>query len=105
MTQRFDNKNRKNGFVFKLFVAGDEPHSSQAKANIKSLCETYLNGRHQIDIIDVFTCYDLAIENNIFLSPALIKESPGPRTVIFGNLSDTEEVVKALGLEVFSDEQ
>ncbi len=105
MAQRFDNKNRKNDFVFKLFVAGDEPHSTQAKANMKTLCETYLNGRYQMDIIDVFTYFDLAIENNIFLSPALIKESPGPKTVIFGNLSDTEEVVKALGLKVFSDEQ
>ena len=99
MTQRFDNKNRKEGFVFKLFVAGNEQHSIQAMANIESLCKTYLKDRHRIDIIDVFTCFEKAIENNIFLSPALIKESPGPRTVIFGNLNDTEEVLQALGLE------
>jgi KaiC/GvpD/RAD55 family RecA-like ATPase len=37
-------------------------------------------------------------KQGIFLTPALIKVSPQPRTTIFGDLSNTREVLKALRL-------
>jgi circadian clock protein KaiB len=89
----------KEPFVFKLFVAGDERHSRQAAANLKRICETYLNNNYQIEIIDIFISFECAIENDIFFSPALVKVSPGPRMVIFGNLNDTTKTVHALQLE------
>ena len=99
MTQYSDNNSKKEIFVFKLFVAGDEHHSNRARANLKAICETHLKDRYQVEIIDVFTCFELAIENDIFLSPALVKESPGPRVVIFGNLNSTADVLQALRLD------
>jgi len=83
-------------FVFQLFVAGDESHSKTARENLRELCESHIPGSYEIHIVDVFKSYNLALENGIFLTPALIRVSPEPRTTIFGDLSDAEEVLRAM---------
>ena len=40
-------------FVFRLYIAGDAPHSAQAVANFKLICEKYLQDCHQVEVIDV----------------------------------------------------
>ena len=85
-------------FVFQLFVAGDETHSRMARGNLKRICESHIEGRCEVQIVDVFKSFDIALENGIFLTPALIKVSPLPRATIFGDLSDTSEVLTALQL-------
>jgi circadian clock protein KaiB len=87
------------GFMFRLFVAGDEPHSRMAKENIRKFCESRIDEAYEIEIVDVLESYKAALENNIFLTPALIKVSPAPALTIFGNLSDTQALIKALGIE------
>jgi circadian clock protein KaiB len=85
-------------FVFRLFVAGDEPHSELARANLTKICESHIHQRYEIQIVDVLESFDVALENSIFLTPALVKVSPRPRITVFGNLSDTEALLKALRL-------
>jgi circadian clock protein KaiB len=91
-------KPKGKGFVFRLFVAGDEPHSKTAKANLKKLSESRINESCEIEIVDVLKSFKIALENNVFLTPALVMTSPPPAVTIFGDLSDTEEVIKALRL-------
>ena len=86
------------GYIFRLFVAGDEPHSKTARENIRKLCESRIDEACEIEVVDVLESYKAALENNIFLTPALIMVSPAPAVTIFGDLSDTQEVIKALGL-------
>jgi circadian clock protein KaiB len=86
-------------FIFRLFVAGDEPHSKAAKENIRKFCESCISEACEIEIVDVLESYKTAIENNIFLTPALIKVSPAPALTIFGNLSCAQALLEALGLE------
>lgn len=83
-------------FVFQLFVAGDEYHSKMARENLAEICESHIEGRCSIQIVDVFKSFNVALENGILLTPALIKVLPQPRITIFGNLSDTRTVLKAL---------
>jgi circadian clock protein KaiB len=85
-------------FVFRLFIAGDESHSRAARENLREICESYIKGHYKIQIVDVFKSYNTALENGIFLTPALIKVSPQPRTTIFGDLGNTKEVLTALRL-------
>lgn len=82
--------------VFQLFVAGEETHSKMAMNNLRAICDSHLKDRCTIEIVDVYESFDIALENRIFLTPALIRVSPGPRITIFGNLSDMSEVLKAL---------
>lgn len=84
---------------FKLFVAGDEQNSKNALNNLEKLCSMHPSGTPEIEIVDVFTSPGTALENGIFLTPALIRISPSPQVTIFGDLSDEEDVIKSLGLE------
>ncbi|MEJ2658251.1 MAG: circadian clock KaiB family protein [Desulfobacterales bacterium] len=98
MSTLSDNGARNGSFVFQLFVAGDESNSSEARENLKTICESYLKERYKIQIVDVFKSFDIALENRIFLTPALVRVSPSPKITVFGNLSDTGAVLKALGI-------
>lgn len=86
------------GFVFRLFVAGNEPHSRIAEANLRDLCESHLRPPFEIEIVDVLESHELALKYRVFLTPALIRVVPEPSVTIFGDLSDTRKVVNTLGL-------
>ncbi|MBI4775516.1 MAG: circadian clock protein KaiB [Deltaproteobacteria bacterium] len=93
-----EGKTKAAVFVFRLFVAGNEPHSKRAKDNFRKLCEQRIKIPYELEIVDVFDSFEIALENNIFLTPALMMVSPAPAVTVFGDLSDTEEVSKALRL-------
>ena len=84
--------------MLRLFVAGDEPNSKLAKENLERLCEAHLKGICNIEVVDVLEHFDIAIENSVLVTPALIVAAPPPRVTIYGNLSDTTKVMAALGL-------
>ena len=83
-------------FRFILFVAGQEPNSVLAGQNLRRLCQENLPGRHAIEIIDVFQNMDIALKNNIIITPTLIKVEPDPSVTIFGNLSDSKKLMHVL---------
>jgi circadian clock protein KaiB len=79
-------------FVLQLFVAGDEPHSKMAIDNLREICTSHIKGRCEIQIVDVFKSSDAALENGIYLTPALLRVSPLPQITIFGTLSESRKV-------------
>jgi len=85
-------------YKFRLYIAGHAPNSAQAQANLTALCEIYLQGRHEIEIVDVFKTPMLALQNNILLTPTLLKLSPPPVCRIVGTLSQRQTVLESLGL-------
>ncbi len=85
-------------FKFRLYVAGDSPNSTQARANLQTLCATYLPDRHEIEVVDVLCDPKRALADGILLTPTLIKYSPPPIRKIIGNLSQTQTVLTALAL-------
>ncbi len=90
-----------NGAVlikFRLYVAGDGPHSTQALANLAAICRQHFAGRHEIEVIDVLTDQDRALADGVMLTPLLVKYSPAPTRKIVGTLSKAEPVLEALGL-------
>jgi circadian clock protein KaiB len=88
--------------VLRLFVAGNEPHSQMAMKNLNEICESCFKEHCEVEILDVFKSFDVALENRIYLTPALLKVSPGPRITIFGDLCDRGKVLAAL--EIAGDE-
>ena len=91
--------NRRGVFKFRLYVAGDAPNSTQARINLAVLCHTQLPDRHEIEIVDVFRHPKRALVDGIFMTPTLVKVLLGPTRRIIGNLSQTNAVLDALGLE------
>jgi circadian clock protein KaiB len=86
-------------YRLRLFVAGEEANSRQARANLQRLCEEYLVGRFEVEIVDVLKDFRAAVAERVIVTPALIVAAPPPRTVVFGNLSDTPRVLAALGIQ------
>lgn len=85
-------------YRLRLFVAGDEPNSAQARALLERLCTEALAGRYEIHIVDVFENYRAALENQVVAVPTLIVESPPPIRYIVGSLSEEDKVRTVLGL-------
>lgn len=83
-------------YQMRLFVAGDEPNSTIARASLDKICETYLEQDCRVEIIDVLEDFRPALEERVLVTPALVITEPGPRTVVFGNLTDTRKVLDAL---------
>lgn len=85
-------------YILRLFVTGILPNSARAVVNINALCEKYLKGRYELEIIDIYQQPALALAEDIIAIPVLIKKSPLPEERLIGDLSDTEKVLKGLHL-------
>lgn len=87
-------------FKFRLYTAHGTQNSAQALANLTALCRLHLQGRHEIEVVDVFREPGRARADGIRMTPTLIKLSPGAPCRIVGALNQTRSVLVALGLEV-----
>jgi circadian clock protein KaiB len=86
-------------WYLRLYVAGQSPRSLRALANLKSLCEVHLAGRHEIEIIDLVEYPSLARSDDIIAIPTLVRRLPAPSRKIIGDLSNTERVLAGLQLQ------
>lgn len=85
-------------YELRLFVAGSSPASLRAINNLHEVLEQRLQGRYELDIIDIHQQPELAQQENITAVPMLLKKMPVPRRVLVGDMSDTQKVLRGLGL-------
>lgn len=85
-------------FILKLYVAGQTAKAIAAFTNLKTICEEQLNGRYEIEVIDLLENPKLAREDQIVALPTLVRRLPPPLRKIIGDLSDTERVLIGLNL-------
>ena len=86
-------------FVLRLYVTGLTQRSTRAVEAVRSICETHLQGRYELEVIDIYQQPALARQEQIVAAPTLIKSLPLPLRRIIGDLSSTEKVLVGLGLE------
>lgn len=86
-------------YVFRLYVSGNTSRSSAAIANVRRICERYLPGRYELDVIDVYQQPAATKQAQIIAVPTLIKELPFPPQRFVGDMSNTERIVVGLRLE------
>ncbi len=87
-------------FRLRLYVAGQTPKSILAFRNLKLICEEHLQGRYEIEIIDLVENPQLAQGDQILAVPTLVRRLPEPIKKIIGDLSNTERVLVGLDLRV-----
>ncbi len=85
-------------YVLRLYVAGSTPQSSRAITNLKKICETHLKDRYVLTVVDLYEQKERAQEDQIMVAPTLIRQWPLPVRRVLGDLSHTEDVLRALGL-------
>jgi circadian clock protein KaiB len=82
----------------RLYVAGQTARSMAALSNLKTLCDTHLAGRYEIEVIDLLVNPRLAAGDQILAVPTLVRKFPEPIRKIIGDLSNDERVL--VGLDV-----
>ena len=92
-------KPRKLRYVLRLYVTGMTPRSARAITNIKEICEEHLQGRYDLQVIDLYQQPVLTEGHQIIAVPTLIKKLPPPLRRISGDLSDRERVLIGLDLK------
>ena len=85
-------------YQLRLYVAKDNPRSVRAIRRIKQLCEEYLSGHYELEIVDIHEHPELLQQDQVFAVPTLIKRLPPPLHRLIGDISDIDSVVVALGL-------
>ena len=90
-------------YILRLFVAGLTPNSQRAIDNVQNICETYLLGRYELEIIDIYQQPIFAKEGQIVAAPTLVRELPLPLRKFIGDLSQTDKILA--GLEIIRKPQ
>ena len=85
-------------YVMELFVSGAAPNSLRAINNLKVICDKHINSKYSLEIIDVYQDGARAMNAQIVALPLLIRKSPLPERKLIGDMSDTQKVLKGLGL-------
>lgn len=85
-------------YMLRLYIAGQTPRSVAALANLKKICDTYLEQKYEIEVIDLLENPKLAQTDQIIAIPTLVRKLPEPVKKIIGDLSNVERVL--IGLEI-----
>jgi circadian clock protein KaiB len=85
-------------YVLRLYVTGTTPHSMRAIVNIRKICEEHLQGRYDLEVVDISLHPTLAEGEQIIAAPTLIKKLPLPLRRFIGDMSQTERILLGLDL-------
>lgn len=85
-------------YVLRLYVTGTTPRSTRAIVNIRKFCEEHLQGRYDLEVVDLSQRPALAEGEQIIAAPTLIKKLPLPLRRFIGDMSQTERILIGLDL-------
>ena len=85
-------------FSLRLFVVGATPRSARAIANVRAICEQRLQGKYDLEVIDVYQQPWFARHEQVVAAPTLVKRRPLPLCRLVGDLSNRQRVLAGLNL-------
>lgn len=96
--EKVRNSKATGKYILRLFVAGATARSQQAIQRISQLCGAELNGRCELEVIDIYQQPALARANQIVATPTLIIQLPLPMRRFIGNLANVTGLFAELDL-------
>lgn len=100
-TEEFEEalvRSKSEKYILRLYITGMTPRSTRAIESIRKLCETHLQGRYELEIVDIYQKPSLSQGEQIIAAPTLIKKLPLPLRRLVGDLSDIDRVLLGLDL-------
>jgi circadian clock protein KaiB len=85
-------------YSLRLFVTGTNPRSTRAIQNIRAICDEQLEGRYELEVIDLYQHPEQAKPEQIVVAPTLLKTLPLPVRRLVGDLSNSQRVLVGLDL-------
>jgi circadian clock protein KaiB len=89
----------RKGYVLKLYVTGASRLSQKAIMNLNAICQDYLMGNYDLEVVDIYQAPLLAKGEGILAVPTLVKQLPLPVRRLIGDLSDRDKVLMVLDLK------
>lgn len=96
--ERATTQPREERYVLRLYVTGNTPHSARAISRVKTICDEHLNGRYELEVVDLYQQPQLAEGEQIIAAPTLVKKLPLPLRRMVGDMSRTERLLVGLDL-------
>lgn len=91
-------------YLLRLYVTGTTGKSVRAIQNVRRICEEHLNGRYELEVVDIYKNLRLAKGDQIIAAPTLIKRLPEPLRRLIGDMSDEQRVLLGLDLRPRSNQ-
>jgi circadian clock protein KaiB len=89
---------RTDFWQLRLYVAGKTPKSTAAFKNLERLCKEHLDGKYEIEVVDLLVQPQLAKSDQIVAIPTLVRKLPQPIRKVIGDLSNDERTLVGLQL-------
>ncbi len=89
-----------SGLRLRLYVAGQTPKSLAALSNLKKICTEHVDGKYELEVIDLIKNPQLAQGDQILAIPTLVRNLPVPIRKIIGDLSNVDRVLVGLDLRL-----
>jgi circadian clock protein KaiB len=86
-------------YVLKLYVSGATRRSQTAIANLKIICNAYLAGHYDLEVVDIYQSPLVAKQAEILAAPTLVKQLPLPARRLIGDLSEQGKLLMLLNLK------
>jgi circadian clock protein KaiB len=90
-------------YIFRLYVSGSTPRSLRAVQNLRQMCEAHLQGRYQLEVVDIYQQPGEAQSNQIVVTPTLVKSLPVPPRRLIGDLSHADRLLISLDIVTPAD--
>ena len=88
-------------YMLRLYVAGNNLRSQTAVENVKKICEEYLKGRYELEVIDIYQDRTKNLVDLVLAAPTLIRKLPLPLRRVIGDMSRKDKVL--IGLDLVSE--
>ncbi|MFO8064784.1 MAG: circadian clock KaiB family protein [Spirochaetia bacterium] len=88
----------------RLFITGRTNRSQEAVHNLRSIITSRTSGEFDLSVIDVLENPEQAEAERILATPTLVRTTEHGAIRIIGDLSNTKEVLKLLGVRELQDE-
>lgn len=93
------NDTHSSSWSLLLYINGASPKSLSAITNLQNICEEYLTGNYQVEVIDLLEQPHLAEADQIIAIPTLVRRHPLPTRQVIGDLSNTQQALNALQIK------
>lgn len=93
-----DGKGGTERYVLRLYVTGMSARATRAIQNVRDICDEHLEGRYDLEVVDVYQQPILAKNEQIIAAPTLVKHFPLPLRRIIGDMSRRDRVLLGLDL-------
>ena len=100
MDERAPSRPDRTQYVLRLYVSGTTARSARAIAGMRGFCETYLQDRYELEVVDIYQDPAATRRDQVIAAPTLVRLLPEPLRRLIGDLSDRERVLSGLEIVV-----